>query len=121
MRTCIRLLASTSLLLPVGHALAFPDGSTVPSADEITKRLSDHVFRVKLANGNTWRLDFKSSGYVYIDTSTGFRNNGKWRTEDGKLCSRMQGSDEACNEARLFEDALHLRRVDGEVIKYLPQ
>ncbi|MFT3957085.1 MAG: hypothetical protein QM722_22720 [Piscinibacter sp.] len=121
MRSRRCLLASCVLLLATGHALAFPDGSTAPSADEISKRLSDRVFRVKLANGTTWRLDFKSSGYVYVDTSTGFRNNGKWRTENGKLCSRMQGGDESCNEARLFEDTLHLRRLDGEIIRYVPQ
>lgn len=116
-----QLVPLALLVLSAGRALAFPDGATTPSADDISKRLADKVFNVKLANGVGWRLDFKSSGYFFVDTSTGFRANGQWRAEDGKLCSKMPGNPEACNDARLHEDVLHLRRLDGEIITYVPR
>lgn len=116
-----KLAVALPLSLVAASAFGFPEGAASPSADELRKRLADRVFGVTLANGATWRLEFKGSGYVFVDTSSGFRGNGPWRTEDGKLCSKLQGNQEVCNEARVHDDVLHLRRVDGEIIRYIPK
>lgn len=107
-----KLAAALSVSLVDASAFGFPEGASSPSADELRKRLADRVFGVTLANGANRRFGFKGSG---------FRANGPWRTGDGTLCSKLQRNQEVCNDARLHDDVLHLRRVDGEIIRYIPK
>jgi len=102
-------------------AQAFPEGATRPSAGEVRSHLAGQVFGVTLANGTTWRLQYTANGYMFVDTSTGFKGNGEWRTEDGKLCSHLRGRDPGCSEVRLHDGALHLQRDSGEIIRLLPR
>ena len=111
-----------SLLLSLSaHAQDFPDSATPASTAELTSRLTSKQFTVQLKNGVTWRLEFNNNGYFFLDTSTGGKATGTWRAEDGKLCSQVRGGDPQCNEARLHDGFLYIRRADGEVIKYLPR
>lgn len=103
------------------QAQGFPEGATVPSADELKKRLGGSVFSVKLADGTTWRLEFKSNGYFFVDTSAGVKGSGEWAAEDGRLCSQMRGRERRCNDVRVHQDILHLHRDTGEFIQYLPR
>ena len=107
--------------LGVANAQGFPDGASTPSAEALKKRLGGNVFTVKLADGTSWRLEFKSNGYFFVDTSTGFRGSGEWTTEDGRLCSQLRGRDRSCNEARVHQDTLHFKRDSGEFIQYTPR
>ena len=75
-------------------AQAFPAGAVSPAADEIKSRLAGNVFSVALADGNSWRLQYTSHGYFYVDTNQGFRATGEWRAEDGKLCAQLRGRDD---------------------------
>ena len=102
-------------------ALAFPDGATSPSAEEIRKHISGQVFSVTLKNGTGWRLDFNSNGYFFVDVSTGSRATGQWKTEDGRICSKINVPDFTCSDARMHESYLYIRRTDGEIIKYVPK
>ena len=99
----------------------FPAGATTPAATELKQLLGDKVFSVKVADGSTWRLEYKSSGYMYVDTSGGFRGNGEWKVEDGRLCSHIRGRNPGCNEVRIHEGVIHLKRDSGEIIKYMPR
>ena len=96
----------------------FPDGATSPSAAEVKRYLDDKVFKIKLADGNSWRLEYKASGYFFVNTSTGFNGGGQWQAEDGRLCGQLKGRDRGCNDVRLHEDVLHLKRDSGEIIQY---
>lgn len=123
MKTSTRAIVGTAALCAVAyvHAQGFPEGATTPQAEEIRTRLGGHVFSVKLADRTSWRLDFKTSGTFFIDTSAGFRSNGEWAAEDGKLCSQLRGRERACNEVRVHQDTLHLKRTTGEFIQYVPK
>ncbi len=102
-------------------AQGFPEGATTPSADELKQRLGSNVFSVKLADGTSWRLEFKSTGYFWVDTSSGFKGTGEWTAEDGKLCSQLRGRDRACNDVRIHQNLLTLKRDSGEIIQYVPR
>ena len=102
-------------------AQGFPDGASTPNAEELHKRLGGNVFTVKLTDGTSWRLEFKSNGYFFVDTSSGFRGDGQWSAEEGKLCSHLRGRDRTCNDARVHNGVLHLKRDSGEFIQYLPR
>lgn len=96
----------------------FPAGAAPLAAEALQARLAGKVFRVKLADGNSWRLEFKANGYAYVDTSSGYRDSGKWRVEGSTFCDAWQKQAAAgCNEARLAGDTLLVkRRSNGEII-----
>ena len=58
---------------------------------------------------------------MFVDTSAGFRGDGSWTTEDGKLCSQLRGSDRVCNEMRIHNNLIYALRVTGEVVQYTPK
>lgn len=118
-----RLLAALLSLGAVGTALAFPEGATTPSADALAQHLNNKVFGTTLADGTTLRVEFKSGGYVFVDTSRGRNLKGEWKAEDGRVCTRMGlGGDAACSEARFHDGLLYVKRaVNGEVIQYQPK
>ena len=114
-----RVLASLLALGAIGAAQAFPDGATTPSASALAQHLNDRVFGTALADGTALRIEFKSSGYLFIDTSRGRNLKGEWKAEDGRLCAKMNGD---CNDARFHEGLLYIKRaINGEVIRYQPK
>ena len=116
------LCLALSLLVSLSsQAQDFPDNSAPANTAELTSRLTGKLFTVQLKNGVSWRLEFNNNGYFFVDTSTGGKATGTWRAEDGRLCSHVKGGDAQCNEARLHDGFLYIRRADGEVIKYLPR
>jgi hypothetical protein len=100
---------------------SFPADALAPPAAELQKLVSGKVFAVKLANGNSWRLEYKANGYFFINTSSGFSDTGEWRTEDGKLCSKGRNISGSCNETRTQGDALLLKRDSGEIVQLVAQ
>jgi len=100
------------------HSQQFPEGASTPTAADVKKYLDDKVFKIKLADGNSWRLEYKSNGYFYVNTSTGFNGSGQWQAEDGRLCGQLKGRDRSCNDVRVHQDLLHLKRDSGEIIRY---
>lgn len=97
----------------------FPIDAVATSADDLRGRISGKVFKVKLADGTTWRLEYKANGYAFVDTSRGFRDTGKWRVEDSKLCSDWQKAPSGCSETRIKGEAIYLKRIsNGEVIVF---
>lgn len=80
--------------------------------------LDDKVFNIKLADGNSWRLEYRANGYFYVNTSTGFNGSGQWQAEDGRLCGQLKGRDRGCNDVRFDQGLLHLKRDSGEIIRY---
>lgn len=113
-------IAFLGLGLFASSAYAFPDGATTPSATAIRDRVAGNVFNVKLANGVEWRLEFNTNGYFFVDVSTGAKVSGEWKSEDGKLCSKIRTPDFTCGAAKVHENFLYVQRADGEIIKYIP-
>lgn len=104
----------TAVAVPVD----FPAGAQAPNAAQLAERLGGQVFTAKLANGVTWRMDYKSSGYVFVDVGTGQRDTAKWRTEDGRVCLEFRGAfPSGCADYRISDDTLYLKRSStGEVV-----
>ena len=99
-------------------ATAFPDGATKPSAQEIAEHVKDKVFSAALADGSSWRIQYRGA-VIYIDVSTGFKAFGEWRTEDGSICTTFRGSNPSCNEVRFQGGSMYLKRASGEVLQYV--
>ena len=70
------------------------------AAAALKERFAGKVYAATLADGTRWRLDYKSNGYFFVDTSTGFRGTGDWRADDGKLCARLRGGSVVQRSAR---------------------
>jgi hypothetical protein len=101
-------------------AQAFPAESTAPSNEEIKKYVESGVLSAVISDGTTWRLEYRSSGYFFINTSRGFNSDGKWQVEDGKLCGALKGRDRTCNEVRMHKGILLYKRDNGEIVHFTP-
>jgi hypothetical protein len=97
-----------------------PDAKPLP-ADALRERVAGKVFHVALASGTSWRLQYQSSGFYYINTSAGHSDSGKWRIEGLKLCHDPQRTKAACNDVRLVGDLIYLQRDSGEIVKFEPR
>ena len=93
----------------------FPAESPKPSADMLKQRLSDKKFVLRESRGN-FQIEYKANGYFFGSTSAGFGFSGKWRTEDGKLCSQLNGEPMTCSEVRERGDGIVVKRQSGEVV-----
>ena len=116
------LAASTVALAQPAAPLAFPEDAVAPARADLQQRLAGKVFNVKLADGAGWRLEYKTNGYYFVNTSAGNNDTGQWRAEDGKLCSkgRKSNSEGSCNEARVRGNELYVKRTNGEIIQLVP-
>ena len=112
----ITVMAATS-----PQAQTFEETNTAPTADEIKTILGGNVFTVNIADGTSWRLQFNKNGYYYVNTSTGYTDDGEWHTENGRLCVKPKKTAPACNDARLSQGFLVLKRLSGEVVVYRPR
>jgi hypothetical protein len=100
------------------QAQTFGEGTTTPSAEELKTLLAGNIFTVDRPDGNHWRLEFKSNGYFFVNTNSGYADSGEWKTEDGKICSQPKKGAAACNEVRMDKGALTLKRTNGEIVIY---
>ena len=104
--------------------IEFPSDAENLSAAALDERLRGNKFTTSLPNGISWRMDYKASGYVFVDVSNGARDNGKWRTEDGKVCAEYRERfPSGCSEMRGGpEGTLYLKRNStGEIVKLRKQ
>ncbi len=99
----------------------FPGGAVAPTAADIRGRLAGKIFTVKLADGGNWRWEYKDDGYFFFNSSSGFKDSGKWRTEDGRLCHNGRKIGDSCNSVMEHSNTLHMKRDSGEIVKFEPQ
>jgi hypothetical protein len=113
------LNASAQSALPT----EFPADAKPIAGDALKALFSDRVFKVAHASGSTWRLQYKSDGYYFVNIApSGFSDSGKWRIEESKICTEPQKSAASCNEVRTLGETLIVKRaVNGEVIRLDPQ
>jgi hypothetical protein len=94
----------------------FPAASKSVSAAVLKEAIAGKTFTVDLADGSHWRLEYKSNGYFFVNTSSGFNGSGDWRADEERLCTRLRGEALSCNEVRDVGGVLYLKRISGEVI-----
>jgi hypothetical protein len=119
MRICfgVALLSATLVYAQVIPQQAFPERSTPVTGDLIKERLAGKVFSVKPADGSTWRLEFKTSGDLFLDTDRGYRDYGTWRVEGNNWCADLRKTGVSCSELRQLEEVLYYKRAsNGEVV-----
>ena len=120
-RLVLVLLSAASQTFAQTAPADFPADASTPSATALQEALAGKVFAVKLADGTSWRLEYKSSGYFWINTSRSFNDSGKWTVQDGKVCSELQKVAASCSEVRLHGKAMLLKRPSGEIIELVAQ
>jgi hypothetical protein len=106
--------------VPVTAPPTFPAKAQAPTAAELSTHLGGNVFKGKTAAGQGWRLDFRASGHVFADTSTGARDSGTWRSEDSKVCLDYRGRfPSGCAEVRIAPQTIYYLRNTGEIVTLL--
>lgn len=117
---CAVFVAGTCRAQPAAIPVEFPAEAVSMSAQALRSRVADKVFKVALASGVTWRVEYKGSGHFFVNTSTGFSSNGTWSVDGSKLCTETQRNPLACSDVRLLGDTLYVKRAaaPGEVIKF---
>ncbi len=131
-KTLPHVLAAAGLGLAVSASVAqapaavapteFPADAVAEADAALKQRFAGRVLKAQPAQGAGWRMDFKDSGYVFLDLSSGYRDTGSWRIEGTRLCIAWQrpSSGSGCNEMRVHGDALLLKRTNGEVVALRP-
>lgn len=115
---CLAALSQAQPLPAPAPGPDFSEGGVRPPAAELAQRLTGNIYGATLANGATWRMDYKSSaGYVFFNISNGARDTAKWRTEDGRVCFEFRGPfPSGCIEYRVANDVLFFKRASGEIV-----
>ena len=110
------LLVATSLASAQSPTTEFPEGAVIVTQDALKESLSGKVYSVKPASGPSWRWQFNANGFFFINVGN-FSDSGKWSTKDSTLCSEGKQIKANCNEVRIHNTDLYLKRDNGEVVK----
>jgi hypothetical protein len=98
----------------------FPAESVVLADEALVQRMAGKVYRAKLTDGATWRIEYKGNGYAFLNTGSGFSDSGKWSAQGGQLCSQWGRASSGCLETRATGDAIYIKRTTGEVVALRP-
>lgn len=111
---------ATDAASPASAGQDFPPDAQPLSASELDARLRGKVYTATLVSGVRWRADYKASGYVFVNTSSGGQDTGTWRTEDGKVCVEYRGRMRSgCTEVRGGAQALYAKSSSTGVVTTL--
>lgn len=96
----------------------FPPDARALGAQALKEQLSGRAFTVRQANGIGWEMNYAADSRFTIRLSTGAQGQGRWRTEDGRVCVEMEGRfPSGCSEMRAGSRQLYLKRGStGEVV-----
>lgn len=114
------LLAVATLLPTLALAEDFPPDASMPSAEAVKAHLEGKVFNVQIADGSSWRVEY-NRGYMYLDTSQGYKTSGPWRAEAGQMCAELKGRPPGCNAVRMREGVMLYQRPSGEIVRFMPK
>ena len=96
----------------------FPADAIPISGNQISQVFSDKRYSVRLSDGSTWRLDYKSNGYFFVNTSTGFNGSGTWKIKEDQVCTDGKGMNASCGVVHKRGDSLFMKRsANGEIIE----
>ena len=111
----LTVLAATSAVAQI-NATEYPADATPITTAALQEALSGQVFSVMLPDGKSWRMEFKSGGYYFFNSSTGFADNGKWSVQESRVCTEGSKIKPSCNDVRKQGEGLLLKRDNGEIV-----
>ncbi|PKO27786.1 MAG: hypothetical protein CVU36_19195 [Betaproteobacteria bacterium HGW-Betaproteobacteria-9] len=115
------LLLPLSAMAQSAMPTEFPADSVVLAADALQQRMAGKVYKAKLTDGATWRLEYKNNGYVFLNTGSGFSDSGKWSVQGEQLCTEWKRATSGCLETRANNEAVYIKRSNtGEVVALRP-
>lgn len=82
---------------------------------DLQSNLSGKTFSVKAAKGPVWKWQFNQDETFTIDIGN-YSDSGKWSTKDSSVCQESKKGNTGCNEIRVKENALYLKRDNGEIV-----
>ena len=116
----IVLAAFTSQALSQAEtSTEFPEGATVATSNEVKEGVGGKVFLANISPQEKWRLQYNKNGYIFLNSTRGWSDSGRWAAEDGKLCMELPKIPKSCNEVRIKDGALYLMRDSGQVVPYI--
>lgn len=95
----------------------FPPDAVAPTAEALEKQVSGNAFDIALADGSSWRFDYRGNGSFFVNTSRGLNASGTWKVQDDKVCTDGPKINRSCNEFRVKDDALYMKRDNGDVVR----
>ncbi len=100
----------------------FPPGAQQIPAQALKDRLSGRSYTARLSNRTGWHMAYGADGSFRMRTSDGNSDQGRWRTEDSRMCVAFEGPfPSGCSEMRADDKLLYLqRRGTGEVVALEP-
>lgn len=112
--TGVLITACASTTLPA----AFPAEALPIKASVLKERVSGRSYTGRMANGLGWDMKYAVDGRFNMRTSNGEADQGRWRTEDNRLCVDFEGKfPSGCSEVRADAKRLYLKRSStGEVV-----
>lgn len=106
----------------VSDPAEFAAGAVPISGDVLRQAFSDRKYMVSLADGSSWKLEYKANGYFFVNTSTGFNGSGTWKLDAGKLCTSGKDIPSSCGFVQQRGDSLFMKRSsNGEIIEFRPR
>ena len=95
----------------------YPAEAKPVAGSEISSRFTGKVFTVKSMTSGSWRLEFDTRGYAFVDTDSGYRDSGPWRVEGERWCAKMARTGDNCADLYAVGETLFYKRVkNGEVV-----
>ena len=111
------LLSISGTAFAAAMTTQFPDGSTELPPDALKADLSGKTFIVRPAQGPSWRWELKDDGYYFVNIGN-FNDSGTWSVKGSTLCSAgRKVVTGTCNDVRIKDGALYLKRDNGEVVE----
>jgi hypothetical protein len=123
-KTLMLLLAMPLLALAQAVPTDFPADAQPLTPEALRAAVAGRVFTAKPVQGGSMRVEYKANGWIWVETSTGFRDTGTWRVEGSAICADWQRnrSGSGCSEARLKGEQLYVRRMsNNEVLALLAE
>lgn len=113
---CAAVLGCASPGIPLPKD--FPAAATAVTAQSLKDKVSGRTYSARLANGIEWEMKYSPDGRFHMRTSNGEADQGRWRTEDNRLCVDFEGKfPSGCSEVRADVQRLYLKRGStGEVV-----
>ena len=97
----------------------FSADATASTSQARESAWAEQVFRARFADGQQLRYQFKGV-FLYVDTSRGGRDTGRWHAREGQLCVDFQQFPSGCADVLQNGDGLWLRRTStGEVTRLM--
>jgi len=97
---------------------SFPAEAQSIQAPALKDRVSGRTYTGRMTSGVGWEMKYAADGRFNMRTSNGETDQGRWRTEDNRLCVDFEGKfPSGCSEVRTDAKRLYLKRAStGEVV-----